>query len=83
MQSKEPEDLYDRYRGKVTKVLNEVKIQSHVLAEHATIIHTRSELALEEIIEADHPLRTHLNAIRESAGTIVDSSTKLRRLVSE
>jgi len=83
MQEKETGDLYIRCKEKLDQMSTALNTQSHLLAEHATIIHTRLELALEEIIEEDHPLREHLDAIRESAGMIVDSSTKLRRLVSE
>ena len=75
--------LYGRYRIKMSQVLSEVKAQSHLMTEHATVIYTRSELALEEAAESNESLRTHLNAIHESAGTIAESSKKLRQLVSE
>lgn len=73
---------HDRHRTKLANVLNEVKVQSHLLAEHATIIFTRSEMALDEVVEANLPLRTHLKAIHDSARTIAGSSKKLRELVA-
>jgi hypothetical protein len=80
--SNEAKKLHDKTHGNLTQLLDEVRAQSHVLAEHATIIFTRSELALEQVKEADNPVRRHLTAIHRSAGTVSESSKKLRRLVS-
>jgi hypothetical protein len=83
MQLPEMEELYGRCQEKLKQISEELKTPSHVLAEHATIIHARSELALDEIFEGDRRLRSHLSAIYGSAQRIVDSSKALRKLISE
>jgi len=83
MPANEKGDLYARCQEKLKQISEELKTQSQVLAEHATIIHARSELALDEVFEGDRRLRGHLHAIRGSADMIVDSSKALRKLISE
>lgn len=83
MQLQEMEELYTRCKAKLKEISEELKTQSHVLAEHATIIHARSELALDEIFEGDRRLRSHLSAIYASAQRIVDSSKALQKLISD
>jgi len=83
MQSNDIGDLYARCQEKLREIAEELKAHTHVLAEHATIIHARSELALGEIFEGDRRVRSHLHAIHSSAEKIVDSSKTLRKLISE
>jgi hypothetical protein len=83
MQSKEMAELFARCQEKLRQISEELRTQSHVLAEHATIIHARSELALDEVFEGDRRLRGHLHAIHGSAEMIVDSSKALRKLITE
>jgi hypothetical protein len=82
MESKDTTNTSNKRPSNLAQLMDEVRSQSHMLAEHATIIFTRSELALEEAKEENHALRTHLTAIHQSAGTVSESSKKLRRLVS-
>lgn len=76
-------DGSQRRQGRLARVLKAVRIHSHVLTEHATVIYTHSELALEETGDADHPLRLHLKAIHSSAEIVAASSKKLRQVVFE
>lgn len=83
MESKDTGNPSNPSCTKANELLEEVRVQTHVLAEHATIIYTRSELALEEAVEGNQQLRVHLAAIHHSAGTVSESSKKLRRLFSK
>ena len=73
------EETYQYYRNKLTNVLKLVRVYSHELTEHATVIYSRMELALEEIME-DNPIRVHLKGIHESAKKVASLSEKLRDL---
>jgi hypothetical protein len=79
MVSQKPEKGYQHYRNKLTHVLKNVRIYSHQLTEHATVIYSRMELALEETVE-ENPLHVHLKGIRESAKEVASLSEKLREL---
>ena len=70
---------YQFYRNRLTHVLKTVRVFGHELSEHARVIYSRTELALEEVVE-DHPLRTHLKGIHESAMEVASLSQKLREL---
>jgi hypothetical protein len=79
MVADKPEETYQYYRNKLTHVLKNVRVLSHELTEHATVIYSRMELALEEIME-DNPVRVHLKGIHESAKVVALLSEKLREL---
>ena len=70
---------YQYYRNKLTHVLKNVRVYSHELTEHATVIYSRMELALEEVVK-DHPVHAHLEGIHESAKEVAVLSQKLREL---
>ena len=71
---------YRYYRNKLTHVNKHLAIYGHKLTEHATVIYSRAELALEETPEESHPLRGHLQDIHESAREVATLSIKLRQL---
>lgn len=79
MVSKNVQQNYQYYRNKLTSVLRNVRLYSHELTEHATVIYSRMELALEEVME-DNPLHVHLKGIHESAKQVASLSEKLRDL---
>jgi len=79
MVSEKAEKNYQYYRNKLTHVLKNVRVYSHELTEHATVIYSRMELALEEVVE-DSSLQTHLEGIHESAKEVAALSQKLREL---
>jgi hypothetical protein len=79
MVSEKSEKNYQYYRNKLTHVLKNVRVYSHELTEHATVIYSRMELALEEVVE-DSSLQTHLEGIHESAKEVAALSQKLREL---
>lgn len=79
MVSEKIQENYQFYRNKLTHVLRNVRQYSHELTEHATVIYSRMELALEEMVE-DNPLRVHLEGIHESAREVASLSEKLRDL---
>lgn len=79
MLSENAERNYQYYRNKLTHVLKNVRVYSHELTEHATVIYSRMELALEEVAE-DTSLQTHLEGIHESAKEVAVLSQKLREL---
>jgi hypothetical protein len=79
MVSQKSEKSYQYYRNKLTHLLKNVRIYSHQLTEHATVIYSRMELALEETVE-QNPLHVHLKGIRESAKEVASLSEKLREL---
>ncbi|MGH9729250.1 MAG: hypothetical protein ACRD33_02600 [Candidatus Acidiferrales bacterium] len=65
----------------MTHVNKHLTIYGHKLTEHATVIYSRSELALEETQEEEaHPLRAHLQDIHESAREVATLSIKIRQL---
>jgi hypothetical protein len=72
---------YRYYRNKLIHVNKHLTIYGHKLTEHATVIYSRSELALEETQEeGSHPLRAHLQDIHESAREVATLSVKIRQL---
>lgn len=73
------EHPYQYYRNRLTNVLKLVRVYGHELSEHATVIYSRTELALEEIVE-NHPLHDHLKGIHDSAKEVASLSQKLREL---
>lgn len=79
MVSEKVQENYQYYRNKLSHVLRHVRIYSHELTEHATVIYSRMELALEEVME-DSPLYVHLKGIHESAKQVASLSEKLRDL---
>lgn len=79
MVSEKTRQNYQYYRNRLTHVLKNVRLYSHELTEHATVIYSRMELALEEIME-DNPLHVHLKGIHESAKQVASLSEKLRDL---
>lgn len=79
MVSEKTEQTYQHYRNRLTHVLKNVRIFSHELTEHATVIYSRMELAMEELME-DNPIRVHLKSIHESAKEVASLSEKLRDL---
>ena len=79
MVSEKTEENYQRYRNKLTHVLKNVRVFSHELTEHATVIYSRMELALEEVAD-ESPVRIHLKGIHESAKEVASLSEKLRDL---
>jgi hypothetical protein len=79
MVSEKTEQSYQYYRNKLTNVLKHLRIYSHELTEHATVIYSRMELALEETAE-ETPIRVHLQGIHESAKEVASLSEKLRDL---
>lgn len=79
MVSEKIQENYQYYRNRLTHVLKNVRLYSHELTEHATVIYSRMELALEEIME-DNPLHVHLKGIHESARHVASLSEKLRDL---
>jgi hypothetical protein len=79
MVSEKTEQNYQYYRNKLTHVLKSVRVFSHELTEHATVIYSRMELALEEIVD-ESPVRVHLKGICESAKHVASLSEKLREL---
>lgn len=78
MVSETIQENYQFYRNKLTHVLRNVRQYSHELTEHATVIYSRMELALEEVEDA--PLRVHLEGIHESAKQVASLSERLRDL---
>jgi signal transduction histidine kinase len=79
MVSEKTEQSYQHYRNKLTSVLKHLRVYSHELTEHATVIYSRMELALEETVEED-PVRVHLKGIHESAKEVASLSERLRDL---
>ncbi|HEV2305021.1 MAG TPA: hypothetical protein VGR93_05850 [Candidatus Acidoferrales bacterium] len=79
MASEKTQENYQYYRNKLTHVLKNVRIYSHKLTQHATVIYSRMELALEEVLE-DNPVHVHLDGIHESAKEVASLSEKLRDL---
>lgn len=79
MVSEKREHSYQYYRNKLTNVLKHLRVYSHELTEHATVIYSRMELALEETVE-ESPVRVHLKGIHESAKEVALLSEKLRDL---
>jgi hypothetical protein len=79
MVSEKTEQSYQYYRNKLTNVLKHLRVYSHELTEHATVIYSRMELALEETVE-ENPVRVHLKGIHESAKEVASLSEKLRDL---
>lgn len=79
MVSEKIQQNYQYYRNRLTHVLKNVRLYSHELTEHATVIYSRMELALEESME-DNPLHVHLRGIHESAKEVASLSEKLRDL---
>jgi hypothetical protein len=79
MVSQKVQENYQYYRNKLSHVLKNVRLYSHELTEHATVIYSRMELAMEEVME-DNPLHVHLKGIHESAKQVVSLSEKLRDL---
>lgn len=73
------EQTYQYYRNRLTHVLKNVRVYSHELTEHATVIYSRMELALEETPE-DNPVHAHIKGIHESAKEVASLSEKLREL---
>jgi hypothetical protein len=80
MESEKTGETYRYYRNKLTYVNKHLTIYTHKLTEHATVIYSHSELALEETQEGCHPLRAHLQDIHESAREVATLSIKLRQL---
>lgn len=80
MESEKTGETYKYYRNKLAYVNKHLAIYGHKLTEHATVIYSRSELALEETQEECHPLRAHLQDIHESAREVATLSIKLRQL---
>lgn len=80
MESEKTAETYRYYRNKLTYVHKHLTVYGHKLTEHATIIYSRSELALEEAQEECHPLREHLEDIHASAKEVATLSIKLRQL---
>jgi hypothetical protein len=80
MESEKTGETYKYYRNKLTYVNKHLTIYGHKLTEHATVIYSRSELALEETQEEFHLLRAHLQDIHESAREVATLSIKLRQL---
>jgi hypothetical protein len=78
MVSDKTNDNYQFYR-KLTNVLKYLRIYSHELAEHATVIYSRIELALEDAGN-ESAVRVHLKGIQESAKEVAWLSEKLRDL---
>ncbi|MGH9864192.1 MAG: hypothetical protein ACRD4H_02130 [Candidatus Acidiferrales bacterium] len=83
MESEKSGENYRYYRNKLSHVNKHLSIYGHKLTEHATVIYSRSELALEEIVEECEPLRMHLRDIHESAKEVATLSIKLRQLGDE
>ncbi len=83
MKIEEASPMDGRDPKRLIHVLKYVKIYGHELSEHATVMFTRAELALEEVVEANHPLREHLTGIYISAKEVVTLSYKLRQLGSD
>lgn len=79
MVSEKIQQNYQYYRNRLTHVLKNVRMYSHELTEHATVIYSRMELALEETME-DNPLHVHIKGIHESARQVASLSEKLRDL---
>ncbi len=80
MESEKTGETYKYYRNKLTYLNKHLTIYGHKLTEHATVIYSRSELALEEAAEECHPLRAHLQHIHDSAKEVATLSIKLRQL---
>lgn len=74
MESEKTAETYRYYRNKLTYVHKHLTVYGHKLTEHATIIYSRSELALEEAQEECHPLRAHLQDIHESSKEVATLS---------
>lgn len=79
MVTEKAEQNYRHYRNKLTHILKSVCVFSHELTEHATVIYSRMELALEEVGD-ESPVRIHLKSIHESAREVASLSEKLRDL---
>lgn len=79
MVSEKTSDSYQFYRNKLTNVLKYLRIYSHELTEHATVIYSRMELALEDAGD-ESVVRVHLKGIQESAKEVAWLSEKLRDL---
>lgn len=80
MESEKTRETYRYYRNKLTYVNKHLTIYGHQLTEHATVIYSRTELALEEAEEKCPPLRAHLQDIHDSAKEVATLSIKLRQL---
>jgi hypothetical protein len=79
MVSEKTSESYQYYRNKLTNVLKYLRVYSHELTEHATVIYSRMELAMEEVVD-ENPVRVHLKGIQESAKEVATLSEKLRDL---
>lgn len=66
-------------RNELTSVLENVRLYGHELINHATVIFSHSELALEVAVE-NSSVRSHVTAIHDSAKEVASLSRKLVEL---
>ena len=63
-------------RNELTMVLENMRLYGHELINHATVIFSHSELALEVEVE-NSSVRSHVTAIHDSAKEVASLSRKL------